>query len=166
MHAAKLVDRSHLAGLISALAGFWLVLSGHYTPLLLAFGALSVGLVVWLSHRMNAVAGRVPLWIGRPDRVFAYALWLSGQIAWSSLAVIKQVWTPGLTPHPAVGSVPTGDTSDLGTVVYANSITLTPGTLAMRILPGSIEVHALRGSDLEELRGGAMLDRVRHLEVS
>jgi multicomponent Na+:H+ antiporter subunit E len=42
-------------GLAVVLSAFWLVLSGHYTALLLSFGALSIALVVWLARRMDIV---------------------------------------------------------------------------------------------------------------
>ncbi|MCG7964016.1 MAG: DNA topoisomerase IV, partial [Candidatus Thiodiazotropha taylori] len=34
---------------------FWIALSGHFEPLLLALGAVSVLLTAFLSHRMNII---------------------------------------------------------------------------------------------------------------
>ena len=53
-------------GLVLPLAVFWLLLSGHYTVLLLGFGVLSVLLVVVIVRRMDVVDGtrfrvRLPL---------------------------------------------------------------------------------------------------------
>jgi multicomponent Na+:H+ antiporter subunit E len=55
--------------------------------------------------------------------------------------------------------------SVVGTVAYANSITLTPGTLSLNVDEAGVEVHALREMDLEQLRSGGMLNRLRRLEV-
>lgn len=166
MHTSDLVVGTRLGGLAVPLIAFWLLLSGHYTGLLLALGTLSVAMVLWLSHRMGADHGEGPLRPWRPGRILGYGAWLTGQIARSSAIVLKQVWSPRLDPRPGVGSVPTADLSEIATVAYANSITLTPGTLALRLTKDSIEVHALREADVEDLRAGTMLERVRRLEGS
>ena len=48
--------------------------------------------------------------------------------------------------------------------IYANSITLTPGTLTLEVDKSNIEVHTLRSDMLESLERGDMADRVRRLE--
>ncbi len=151
-------------GLVPPLTIFWLLLSGHYTLLLLGFGVLSLVVVVVIVRRTEVVDGtrfRARL----PIRAPRYAVWLAGQIVVSSLAVVRQVWSPRLALHPAVGVTPVDGLSEVGTVAYANSITLTPGTLSLHIDEAGIEVHALRGADLEELQSGGMLDRVQGLEA-
>jgi multicomponent Na+:H+ antiporter subunit E len=150
--------------LAALLAGFWLVLSGHYTPLLLVLGAGSVGLVVWLVHRMGIVDHEsVPL---RPaPRLPRYFWWLAGEILRSSVSVTRQVWSPRRALRPAIGVVPTPGLPELSQVIYANSITLTPGTLSLRVDDDGIEVHSLDPAGLRELRAGGMRDRVRKLEA-
>ncbi|MHA6623129.1 Na+/H+ antiporter subunit E [Pseudonocardia sp. DLS-67] len=145
------------------LVAFWLLLSGHYTVLLLVFGALSVLVVVVLVGRMDRADG-TRVRVRMSPRAPRYAGWLAGQVVMSSLAVLRQVWSPRLAPRPVVGVTPVDDLSEVGTVVYANSITLTPGTLSLQIDDAGIEVHALRRSDLDGLQAGVMLDRVRQLE--
>jgi multicomponent Na+:H+ antiporter subunit E len=145
------------------LAVFWLLLSGHYTVLLLTFGVLSILVVVVLVRRMDAADG-THFRMRWPLHAPLYAGWLAWQVLMSSLAVLRQVWSPGLAPHPAVGVTPVDGLSDVGTVAYANSITLTPGTLSLQVDDAGIEVHALREADLTELRSGGMLDHVRRLE--
>jgi len=146
------------------LAGFWLMLSGHYTPLLLVLGAGSVGLVVWLVHRMGIIDDEsVPL---RPaPRLPGYFRWLAGEILRSSVAVTRQVWSPRRALRPAVGVTPTPDLPELSQVIYANSITLTPGTLSLRVDDDGIEVHSLAPAGLAELQAGGMLGRVRKLRA-
>jgi multicomponent Na+:H+ antiporter subunit E len=145
------------------LAGFWLVLSGHYSVLLLTLGAGSVGLVVWLARRMGIVDHEaVPL--RQLPRMLGYYPWLAVAILRSALAVTRRVWAPrGL--RPAVGVVPTGDLPELSQVIYANSITLTPGTLSLRVDDEGIEVHSLDPAGIGQLRGGGMLARVRKLRA-
>lgn len=150
--------------LAPVLAVFWLLLSGHYTPLLIALGALSVAVVTWIGRRAEIVDHEgIPLHISR--RMPGYLLWLAKEILFSSLAVARQVWWPRRELRPAVGLTSASGLSPLSQVVYANSITLTPGTLSMSVGEEGIEVHSLRASAISDLQAGAMLDRVRRLET-
>lgn len=144
------------------LATFWLLLSGHFTTLLLALGLLSVVLVVWITHRM-ATSDGVSVRARPSPRMPLYAGWLLWEVLLSSLAVLRQVWARRPEPRPVVGTTPVDGLSEGATVAYANSITLTPGTLSLQVEDGGIEVHALDQSGLDELRTGGMHDRLRRL---
>lgn len=148
--------------LVVALAAFWLLLSGHYTALLLTFAVASILLVLWVTHRMGLVDHEHPG--GLNPRVFAYFPWLGWQVLVSGARVMRLVWTPRLRLDPKVGTTSVRDLSVLGQVIYANSITLTPGTLSLRVADDGIEVHALEASGLRDLDEGAMVQRVRGME--
>lgn len=148
--------------LLPLLAAFWLVISGHYTPLLLTLGASSVVLVVWVIWRMQIVDDEsLPLRL--VPRLPRYLLWLGGQVALSALTVLRLVWSPRSGIRPAVGTVAAADLPDLSKVVYANSITLTPGTLSVSFRDDDIEVHAIQREGIADLRDGAMRARVEGL---
>jgi multicomponent Na+:H+ antiporter subunit E len=146
------------------LAVFWFVLSGHVEPLLLALGGLSVALVCWLSWRAG-----VAEYHGAPAsfvlRLPRYLLWLGKEVLVSSVAVVRKVWSPHPVLRPVVAATLSPDVRELSQVVYANSITLTPGTLSLDVDDDQIEVHSLEPADIDELRTGAMLRRVRRLEA-
>lgn len=150
------------AGLVVALTLFWLVLSGHYTLLLLLLGAGSVALVAWIAHRMEIVDHEQPLHmsIGLPS----YVLWLAGEIGKAALTVARLVWTPHLVLRPSVDKVPADGMTPLTQVIYANSITLTPGTLSIAVDDESILVHSLQTSGIAALHEGAMRGRAHRLE--
>jgi multicomponent Na+:H+ antiporter subunit E len=149
--------------LLPLLAVFWLAISGHFTPLLLTLGALSVVLVVWVTLRMDIVDDEsLPLRL--VPRLPRYEVWLGRQVLVSAFTVLRLVWSPRRRPSPAIGMVPADGLSDLSEVIYANSITLTPGTLSLSLHDEAIEVHGIRREDITQLRAGAMLDRVRGLE--
>lgn len=150
--------------LLPVLAAFWLMISGHYTPLLLTLGMLSVVVVVWVTLRMDIVDDEsLPLRL--LPRMPRYWLWLGGQIFVSAFTVLRLVWSPRRTPRPVIATVPARDLSDLSKVIYANSITLTPGTLSLSLHEEVIEVHGIQHEDVEHLQEGAMLERVRDLEA-
>lgn len=151
-------------GLAVLLVAFWLVLSGHVAPVPLASGLLSVAFVVWLTRRMRIV-DRESLPVHLVPRLPWYLPWLVKEILRSSLSVTRQVWSPRLRLRPAVAVAPTPDLPELSQVIYANSITLTPGTLSLSVHDEGIEVHSLHASGIGALRTGGMLDRVWRLEV-
>ena len=144
------------------LGAFWLVLSGHYSPLFLGLGMLSVALVCWISLRTDVTG--IPLRLAL--RLPRYLFWLGKETLLSSLGVVRRVWSPGLTLQPAMGITPSRNMSVLSQVIYANSITFTPGTLSLTVDDEGIEVHALRAADIADLDAGEMLSRIRHLEPS
>jgi multicomponent Na+:H+ antiporter subunit E len=74
--------------------------------------------------------------------------------------------TPGRKPRvsPRLFDVPTSQKSDLGRVLYANSITLTPGTVSIRVCGNKITVHAIAEDVAEELEKGTMDRMVTRFE--
>jgi len=122
----------HLVNLSLLLAIFWLILSGHYTPLLLTFGLASVGLVVWLVRRMDmADHEAVPVHLTR--HVATFWPWLLVEIVKSNIDVVRRILDPRLPIERMVIRVPTGGMEPLLATVYANAITLTPGTVALDV---------------------------------
>ena len=153
----------HTVGLAVVLAAFWLVLSGHYTPMMLGFAAASVALVLWLARRMDIVdhEGR-SLELG--GRALLFWGWLSGQMLLSAWDVTRRIWTGRPAVRPVMGRIDAADMSDVVRVTYANSITLTPGTLSVAVHDGHIEIHALDENLVRDLQGGAMARRARRVE--
>lgn len=139
-----------------SLAALWLLLSGHYNGLLLALGLGSVLLVSAISVRMGA-AGRegqpLPL---HPLRLLGYWVWLLWAIIRSGIAVCRVIVHPRLAVQPSVVRVTSSQTGSLGRVLYANSITLTPGTVTIDVAGDEIAVHALTRAAAEELQKGRM----------
>ena len=146
------------------LAVFWLTLSGHYTTLLLMLGAVSCLWVLRISHRMKIVDDEnYPIHL-IPWRIISYWSWLIKEIMLSTWAVSKMILSPKSRISPKVVWLPADDMSDIQKVIYANSITLTPGTLTIEVENSRLEIHTLRGDMLEPLERGDMADRVRKLE--
>lgn len=145
------------------LFGLWLLLSGHYDPLLIGFGLFSCALVVAIAHRMDVVDRE-----GHPiDLGFGavtYWLWLLLEIAKSNIDVARRILDPSLPISPTVIRVKTSQKTELGRVIYANSITLTPGTVSVQLADGMIEVHSLTADGAASLEEGEMDRRVTAME--
>lgn len=132
----------------AALFVFWLALSGHYNSLLLSFGIASTVLVVWLSGRMDIVDEEgVPyqIWF----RTLLYLPWLLKEILVANLAVAKIILDPKLPISPSIVVFHGSQATDIGRALYANSITLTPGTITTGVEGQEYEIHALSAADLE-----------------
>ena len=153
----------HALSLFAVLYGLWLALSGHYTPFLLAIGAVCAAFAVAVAVRMDVVDREGhPVHLGY--RVPLYWAWLALQVLVSALRVTRIVLSPRMAVDPVLEEVPASQRSDLGRVIFANSITLTPGTLSTSVEAHGIEVHALTRRGMEELKSGDMDRRVTGME--
>ncbi len=155
----------HAISLALVCYGLWLLLSGHYVPLLLALGALSVAIVVIVALRMDVIDRE-----GHPIHLTAKALlywpWLLWEIVKANVDVTRRILAPRMPISPTVVHLRASQRSELGRVIYANSITLTPGTVSMDIERDTITVHALTREAAQALRGGDMDRRVTEFEGS
>ncbi|ULQ45140.1 Na+/H+ antiporter subunit E [Flagellatimonas centrodinii] len=153
----------HACSLFVALALLWLLLSGHYAPLWLGFGLLSCLAVVALAVRMKVVdAESVPLQLGL--RLPVFWLWLGWEMVKANAAVLRCIVMPGAAISPTWARSSMHEVTDGGRAILANAITLTPGTLSVRMHADHIEVHALTREGARAIEAGVMDDRVTALE--
>lgn len=153
----------HSISLTLFLAAIWLLNSGHYTPLILSLGAASVALVVWIAHIMDVIDEETqPLHI--TFRFPGYLLWLLIELIKSNVDVVKRIWLGPSSISPTVATLKISQTTDVGKVIYANSITLTPGTLTIDLTDDTVTIHALSAESVESLQNGDMDRRVKRLE--
>lgn len=146
------------------LSALWLLLSGHSEWLILAFGVGSVGLVVWLARRFEVLDQEGhPIHLTGRGIVFFWS-WLFWEIAKANLAVARLILSPKMPITPSVIEVEAHEKNELGQVIYANAITLTPGTVSMVVEGNRIVVHALSRAAAEDLLAGEMDRRVAALE--
>ena len=153
----------HAFKLILFLFAIWLLLSGHYTPLMLTLGLLSTLLVVVLVNRANLIDQEKQPIIIKPSVLFYWG-WLGREIVKSNIDVARRILNPRLQISPNVFTVKASQKSDLGRVTYANSITLVPGTVAMDVEEDVITVHALTQEAAADLQRGEMDRRVCAVE--
>jgi multicomponent Na+:H+ antiporter subunit E len=142
----------------------WLLLSGYFdNVLLLTFGVLSCVLVVVIAQRMKLLDEDTPsLLFGL--RSLVYFPWLLVEIVKSNIDVAKRILDPQLPISPTIFRVKTSQRGDLAKVLYANSITLTPGTVSIRVNNDEIEVHALTREAAQGFDNGEMDRRVSWVE--
>jgi len=145
------------------LSGTWLLLSGHTSPLLLTLGLISVVAVIACTARLGVLDDE-----GMPVQLLPglirYVPWLAGQVIRSNLDVARRIINPKLPISPSVIYVDAKHHTEVGRVTYANSITLTPGTISLDVSDDTIEVHALTENAADDLASGEMARRVQKAE--
>ena len=154
----------HVLSLGLVLYGLWMLLSGYFQPLLLGLGAGSVLAVLWIAHRMDVIDHE-----GHPihltGRAFLYWPWLIVEIVKSNIDVAKVILSRKMPIHPSVIEIKATQETELGQVILANSITLTPGTVTIAIDRDIMSVHALTREAAEGLQTGDMDRRVTAMEA-
>jgi multicomponent Na+:H+ antiporter subunit E len=149
--------------LLFILSGTWLLLSGHTSPLLLSLGLLSVAAVVACTVRLELLDDEgVPVHL--LPGLIRYVPWLIAQVIRSNFDVARRIVSPKLPIHPSVIHVEAAHHTEVGRVTYANSITLTPGTISLDVSEEAIEVHALTEEAANDLLSGEMGRRVQRME--
>jgi multicomponent Na+:H+ antiporter subunit E len=131
--------------------------------MLITAGALSAVLCVLAAIRMRTADEEgvpVELFFGAV-RYYPWLIWEIGKSAW---AVTKIILQPGLPISPTMTVVTASQKTTDGMATYANSITLTPGTITVGVHGNELTVHALVREGALDLESGAMDRRVRQFE--
>jgi multicomponent Na+:H+ antiporter subunit E len=139
---------------------FWISLSGHLEPLLLGLGVASVALTVYLSHRMNVIDHEsYPLHLS--SKFPGFFVYIFREIVKANIDVVMRILSRRKDSiSPQLIDLPLSQKTDLGAVIYANSITLTPGTVTIKLSEDNLTVHALSKEAADELASGAMSDEI------
>jgi len=147
----------HKALIFILLLSAWLVFSGF-------FDAFHIGLGVLSSLFITAISGDL-LFCERKSsanhrlreicRVPGYLAWLLWQIVLANFHVLKLALTPNgpAQIEPRIVRFKTNLTSPFARFVFAQSITLTPGTVTVTIEGDEFVVHAISRAAAEGLAG-------------
>ena len=153
----------HTLSLGLALYLLWMLLSGHTEPLLLWLGLASVTVTVLIANRMDVIDHE-----GHPIHLslkgVTYWPWLLWEIAKANVDVARVILRRDMPIAPAMLDIEGSQKSELGHVIYGNSITLTPGTVTVDLEEGKLQVHALTRLAADGLLSGEMDRRVTLLE--
>ncbi len=150
--------------LLFVLAAVWLLWSGLFQPLLLGLGLFSCFLTYLLVRRMGYLEDRL-FALRYSFRLLGYWAWLVREVLRSSLDVARIVIDPRLPISPRVLQLKATSKHPVDQVILANSITLTPGTLALHLHEGVIKVHTLTETGARDLTSGEMDRRVARLQA-
>ncbi|QMU61890.1 MAG: cation transporter [Gammaproteobacteria bacterium] len=145
------------------LFSLWLLLSGHFGVLLLSLGVLSCIFVAWVSEKLGLFSSNYST-LKLNFKLPKFLPWFFVEVVKSNLIVSFRILHPKLPIEPNVMTLDASQHGDLATAVYANCITLTPGTYSLDLDSNSIEVHSLTIALAEDLKSGEMSRRISALE--
>ena len=138
--------------LLLLLVAAWLLWSGIYKPLLLWLGALSCLLSLYVAYRVGFFERATGIHL--MHKLPRFSLWLLVEIVKSSLEVVRVVLDPKLPISPTVVTVEAKPEDEVGQVILANSITLTPGTVTLDVFDNRLLVHCLTKEGAQAIRAG------------
>ncbi len=139
----------------------WLLMSGYYSILLISLGIISCIFCVYVAKRGNLIDDEgLPIFF--MPRLLNYLIWLFKEILISNLATAKVIINGKFEPETF--TVKASQVTDVAKVTYANSITLTPGTVTTKMHKDVLEVHALNGDFGNDVRTNDMDKKVTWLE--
>ncbi|TFH66203.1 MAG: cation transporter [Gemmatimonadales bacterium] len=142
---------------------FWLVLSGHYEPLILSFGVFSCALVTYVAWRMDR-ADRFAFVVPLSFRFVGFLAWLIKEIFLANVNVARIILKPNMPISPIMVPFKATQKSELGRMIYANSITLTPGTITTGTDGNLFRIHALTWHDVDGREEDEMDRRITALD--
>ena len=143
------------------LFSLWLLMSGHYNVLIVSLGIISCAFCVYVAKRGKLIDDEgLPIFF--MPRLLNYLIWLFKEILKSNFSTAKVIINGKVEPETF--TVKTSQITDVAKVTYANSITLTPGTVTTKIQKGVFEVHALNSDFGNDVRTNEMDKKVTWLE--
>ncbi|UCH46012.1 MAG: Na+/H+ antiporter subunit E [Nitrospiraceae bacterium] len=142
----------------------WILWSGKFDAFHISLGIISCALVTFMSHdlflKREKLSSRL---LTESIRFIKYVPWLLYQIVLSNIHVASLVLSPKMPIDPKLIRYKTKLKSDISLVTFANSITLTPGTITADINDEEYVVHALSRKVADDLMTGEMEDKVAHI---
>ena len=136
-------------------------MSGHYSILIMTLGIISCAFCVYVAKRGNLIDEEgLPIFF--IPRLSNYLIWLFKEILKSNLNTAKVIINGKVEPETF--TLKASQVTDVAKVTYANSITLTPGTVTTKMQKDVFEVHALNSDFGNDVRTNEMDKKVTWLE--
>ena len=139
------------------LFGFWISLAASFRLDEMVIGLASVILVMAMTQHLFFRDEELPRRGG-----FQFINWmklllhLAVEIVNANIAVAKLVLNPKMKIQPHIFTHKTELKTDVLKVLFANSITLTPGTLTIDIIGDELVIHALTNEAQLDLESGSL----------
>lgn len=159
----------HLTGMFIVLFAFWMVMSGRTETKFIVYGILTAAVVSWITYPLLLVPNKdntkryfvfgasIPKFIG-------YFFWLMWQLVLANVDVFLATTSQEMAIDPKIVRFYFRADNPMATVVLANSITLTPGTVTVNVTDdGLYEIHALTPGAASGVLDGSMQKKVAEL---
>ena len=171
------VNKNNIAGspsvhklcLCLALFVFWMVLSGRSETKFVVYGILTAVVTTWLTYPLLLIPNKdgskkyFVFGVSLPKFIM-YFFWLMWQLVLANIDVLLATTSQELNIDPKVVRFYFKADNPMASVVLANSITLTPGTVTINVTDdGLYEIHALTAGAAAGVLDGSMQRKVAWL---
>lgn len=144
---------------------FWLLLNGKITGEILLLGLLIVAAMAYLEKQLFGFSPKNELQIWRKTPILlGYLPVLLWEILKAGWVVSRDILFRQIKVTPTLVTFRAGLKTDFGRFLLANSITLTPGTITIRVEGDRFTVHCLDKSMLDTSENGVFQRWIRRME--
>jgi multicomponent Na+:H+ antiporter subunit E len=141
----------------------WLGLTGIKSDLVYIFFAILTSvLVYYFAYQLSLLPKKPNIDLLKSIK---YVFWLIAEIIKSSISVSKIAWRRNISIYPLLEPIISVQNTELGVVIYANSITLTPGTVTLSTEDNKLLVHALDIKFMRDLQDGTMDRKIEEIII-
>lgn len=141
----------------------WIGLTGVKSDLMYIFFAiLTPALVYYFAQKLSLLPKKPNIDLLKSIKYF---FWLIVEIIKSSISVSKIAWRRNINIYPLLEPIISRQNTELGVVIYANSITLTPGTVTLSTEDNKLLVHALDIKFMKDLQDGTMDRKIEEIII-
>ena len=159
----------HMTGLALVLFAFWMVLSGRTETKFVIYGILTAVVTTWVTYPLLLVPNKdgskkYYVFGFSIPKMIMYFFWLMWQLVLANIDVLLATTGQELNIDPKVVRFRFRADNPMASVILANSITLTPGTVTMNVTDdGVYEIHALTVGAAAGVLDGGMQKKVADL---
>ena len=159
----------HKLAMFVVLFGFWMVLSGRTETKFIVYGLITALVTTWVTYPLLLVPNKdgskqyFVFGVSIPKFIM-YFFWLMWQLVLANIDVLLATTAQELNIDPKVVRFYFRADNPMASVVLANSITLTPGTVTINVTDdGLYEIHALTKGAAAGVLDGSMQKKVADL---
>lgn len=144
---------------------FWLILNERFTPEIVVIGILISILVSLLNYRFVGLSFDIEkkIW-SKVILIFSYFIILVVEVFKANIQMIKLILSPTINIKPQIVYFDSPVRSELAMVALANSITLTPGTITVKLDDGKFGIHAIDAPMADGIEDSIFVHRLKNIE--
>lgn len=132
---------------------FYMILSGGIKPFDVATGSLTALITAFALSKLIFTEAPGRETVNRVVRLFIYVPFLMWEIVKANIRVAALILKPGMPINPQFMWIKPGFEESVAITLLGNSITLTPGTLTVKVDDGLL-IHAIDDQAREDLTAG------------
>lgn len=145
---------------VAAILGFWLVISGSLAPTDLAVGLLIATFLGFWSARLLWAGDPPALPLRRWPAFIAYLGRLAAYVVAAATHVGRIVFDPQLPVEPRMIRYRVALSQPLARMVFAQSVTLMPGTVTVEMRGDTFLIHCLDDHSARRILSGELERRI------